>query len=194
MRLNTHANAIVSKTQYFTKTHIKFLEWYCYEQSRKVGRYKLENTNIPTKSFTSESMEADLLDNFDTLKVLVGTLGYPIFDDIAKPERKNILICKGKDALAEGEYTEEGLVVFANSTCNLIESKTSGNWVKGMRQKLLESGILVKKDTIYVFTSNYIFSSPSTAAATVLARRANGWIEWKYKDGKTLDVVVRQKR
>jgi hypothetical protein len=26
----------------------------------------------------------------------------------------------------------------------------------------------------------------------VLARRANGWIEWKYKDGKTLDEVKRK--
>lgn len=190
----THAIAIISKTQYFTKTHIKYLEWYCYDQAKKVGRYKLENTNIPTKPFTSESMEADLYDNFDTLRVLVATLGYPMFDEMVKPERKQVLFCKGKDALAEGEYTEDGLVVFAKSTCNLVESKASGSWVSGMRTKLIESGVLVKNDNGYVFTANHIFSSPSAAAATVLARRANGWIEWKYKDGKTLDEVIRQKK
>ena len=38
----------------------------------------------------------------------------------------------------------------------------------------------------------FFFSSPSAAAAVVLARRANGWIEWKYKDGRTLDEVKRQ--
>ena len=30
------------------------------------------------------------------------------------------------------------------------------------------------------------------AAATVLARMANGWKEWKYKSGLTLDEVKRQ--
>ncbi|HBS27340.1 MAG TPA: hypothetical protein DD827_09500 [Gammaproteobacteria bacterium] len=34
--------------------------------------------------------------------------------------------------------------------------------------------------------------SPSGSAVVVLARRANGWLEWKYKDGKTLDEVKRQ--
>jgi len=39
---------------------------------------------------------------------------------------------------------------------------------------------------------NSIFTSPSAAAATVLARNANGWREWKYKNGKTLDEVKRK--
>lgn len=186
------AIAIVSKTHYFTKTHVKYLEWYCYDTALKVGRYQVENPTIPTRPFISESMEADLEDNFDTLKILISTLGYPIFDQIKLPEKKDILICRGKDALAKGEYTEDGLVVFADSTCNLKETPTAGTWVVGMRNRLIESGILIAQDNIYKFTSDYIFSSPSAAAAVVLARRANGWMEWKYKDGRTLDEVKRQ--
>lgn len=188
------ALVIISKTQYFTKTHIKFLEWYCYKEAEKVGRYSLENPTIPTKPFVHESMEADLLDNFETIKILVSTLGYPIFDQIKKPEKKDILVCKGKEASAEGEYTEDGLIVFAGSKCNLKESKTAGPWVTGMRKKLIESGILVQDANVYKFTLDHIFSSPSAAAATILARRANGWTEWKYKNGKTLDEVKRQEQ
>lgn len=188
------ALVIISKTQYFTKTHIKFLEWYCYKETEKVGRYSLENPTIPTKPFVHESMEADLLDNFETIKILVSTLGYPIFDQIKKPEKKDILVCKGKEASAEGEYTEDGLIVFAGSKCNLKESKTAGPWVTGMRKKLIESGILVQDANVYKFTLDHIFSSPSAAAATILARRANGWTEWKYKNGKTLDEVKRQEQ
>ena len=186
------ALVVVSKTKHFTKTHIKFLEWYCYSKADETGRYRLENSTVPTKPFISEPMEADLLDNFDAIKILVSTLGYPIFDQIKKPEKKDILICKGKDAYAEGEYTEEGLIVFAESTCNLKESRTAGSWVINMRQKLLQAKILVQDGDVYKFTTNHIFSSPSAAAATVLARRANGWIEWKYKDGKTLDEAKRR--
>ncbi|MBC8402924.1 MAG: GIY-YIG nuclease family protein [Candidatus Marinimicrobia bacterium] len=186
------AIAIVSKTQFFTKTHIKFLESYCYAEAEKAGRYKLENSTTPTLPFVSEPMEADLIDNFDTIKILVATLGYPIFDQIKKPKRQNILICKGKDAFAEGEYTEDGLIVFSGSKCNLKETQSAGPYVKNWRQKLIDDNILVLDGKLYRFQVDHIFSSPSTAAAVVLARRANGWIEWKFKDGKTLDEVKRK--
>lgn len=186
------AIAVISKTQYFTKTHIKFLESHCYAEAQKIGRYKLENPNAPTMPFVSESMEADLLDNYDTIKILVATLGYPIFDQIKKPQKKDILYCKGKAAKAEGEYTEDGLIVFAGSVCNLKETQSAGPYVKNWRDQLIRDGILKQEGDVYKFTHDHIFSSPSTAAAVVLARRANSWTEWKYKDGKTLDEVKRQ--
>jgi len=186
------AIVVISKTQYFTKTHIKFLESHCYAEAQKIGRYKLENPNAPTMPFVPESMEADLLDNYDTIKILVATLGYPIFDQIKKPQKRDILYCKGKAAKAEGEYTEDGLIVFAGSVCNLKETESAGPYVKNWRDQLIRDGILKQEGDVYKFTHDHIFSSPSTAAAVVLARRANGWTEWKYKDGKTLDEVKRQ--
>jgi len=188
----THALVIVSRTQYFTKTHVKYLESYSYQEVQRVGRFRLDNASNPTTPYISEPMEADLMDNFDTIKVLASTLGYPLFDQIKKPVRKEVLTCKGKDACAEGEYTEDGLVVFAGSTCNLKETKTAGSWIINMRKGLVESGTLIEDAGVYKFTSDHIFSSPSAAAATVLARRANGWIEWKYIDGRTLDEVKRK--
>jgi len=41
-------------------------------------------------------------------------------------------------------------------------------------------------DGVYRFTQDYVFSSPSNAAATVLGRGANGRVEWKGADGRTL--------
>jgi len=187
----THAVVYISKTQFFTKTHIKFLEWLSYEHAIKANRYILENGNIPTKPHLSESVEADLYDNFETIQILSSTLSYPIFDIIKKPTIKEIIECKGKQAYAEGEYSEDGLVVFSGSTCNLEETKTAGSWVINMRAKLLIKGILVEDNNLYKFTSDYIFSSPSAAAAVVLGRSANGWLEWKFKNGKTLDEVKR---
>lgn len=188
----THAVVFISRTYYFTKTHIKFLEWLCCETATKANRYTLENGNSPSKPHISESVEADLYDNFETIQILASTLGYPVFDEIKKPSTKEVICCKGKDAYAEGEYTEDGLIVFSGGKCNLVESKTAGNWVIGMRNDLKESGILIEEDGVLVFTKDHVFSSPSASAAVVLARRANGWIEWKYKDGKTLDEVKRQ--
>lgn len=188
----TIALVAISKTQYFTKSHVKWLEWHSYEAIGKSGRYALENSSAPARPYVSESMEADLLDNFETLKTLVATLGYPLFDEIKKPTAKTTLYCRGKDAEARGEYTEDGLIVFSGSTANLKEVPSAGSRVIGLRASLIEAGILVPEPKVYRFAKDHVFASPSAAAFTVLARRANGWIEWKYADGKTLDEVVRQ--
>ncbi|MDC1037585.1 DUF4357 domain-containing protein [Candidatus Marinimicrobia bacterium] len=57
----------------------------------------------------------------------------------------------------------------------------------------MKSGTIKLENNIYKFTSDHIFSSPSAAAATILARSANGWNEWKSKDGKTLNELYREK-
>ena len=185
------AIVVVSKTKYFTKTHIKFLEWYCYEQARVAGRFRLENSTVPTKPYTPEPIQADLLDNFETIRILTSTLGYPIFEPIVKPQEKDVLVCKGREVYAEGELTEEGFVVFKGSTARIRETRTIGAWASNLRAKLVEEGILVEENGKYRFTQDHIFSSPSAAAATVLGRAANGWRLWKYKDGKTLHEVKR---
>ncbi len=181
-----------SEKDNLNKAHIKFLENYCYNKAKEINRCELENSVIPTRSTITESEEDFVLSFFDDLKMLLTTLGFPIFEELKSHKKSNSYFCKGKDALAEGEHTEEGLVVFKGSKANLIESKTAGTWVIGMRTKLKEKGILIQKDKVLEFTSDHIFNSPSAAAAVVLARRANGWIEWKNKDGKTLDGVERK--
>lgn len=43
-----------------------------------------------------------------------------------------------------------------------------------------------------IMASDKTFSSASTAASFCLGRSANGWTEWKDKDGNTLDSVYRK--
>lgn len=137
-------------------------------------------------------MEADLFDNFETIKILLSTLGFPIFEQIInKASDREILYCKGKDAIAMGELTDDGFVVLQHSKANLSETKTAGNWVIGIRKKLIDDKIIIRENEVYVFQEDFIFGSPSSAAAAVLGRRANGWTEWKNKDGKTIDEIYR---
>lgn len=187
----TTAIVCTSKTADFTKAHVKYLEWFCYEEAKDAGRYKLSQS-LPTKSHLSEPVIADMMDHFDTIKTLVSTLGFPIFDKIQKPKIKDVLCCKGKKAKASGEYTEDGLVVFAGSLSNRVDAKASHGYLLVKRQQLLKDGVLeiVDEETLR-FTKDFIFPSPSQAAAIVLARNANGWTEWKYADGRTLDQVKR---
>jgi len=180
-----------SEKKNLNKAHIKYLENYCCEKAKEINKCVLLNGNTPTRSSLTESDEDFVLGFYEDLKILISTLGYPIFEQ-TKKEQKNIVICKGKDAYAKGEFTEDGLTIFKGSKANLIESKTAGKWVEGMREKLKDKGILKQEGSVLVFNEDYQFNSPSAAAAVVLARRANGWIEWKDKSKKTLDEKYRK--
>lgn len=189
----SYAVVISSRTNAFTKSHVKFLEYLCIKNANEIGRYDTDNQTAPAKPFVTESMEADLLDNYETIKVLVGTLGFPLFEEKRKNDstKKKILYCKGRDAAAEGDIIDDGFLVYKNSKVNKEESKTIATWVSGIRKKLIESKILVLENNIYIFSEDYIFKSPSAAVATVLGRTANGWTEWKTMEGKTIDEIYR---
>ena len=189
----TVAIGCVSKTDELTKSDVKFLESHCHQEATAAGRFAIDNSVVPTKSHVLESIEADLLAHFETIRILLGTLGYPIFDRIKKSGDKNLLTCKGKKAMATGEYTEDGLVVFAKSIANRAATKSSSESSRVTRERLIEQGVLAPADDdTYVFTKDHVFRSPSQAADVVLGRSANGWIDWKYSDGRTLDEVKRK--
>ncbi len=188
----THAVVAVSQNGLLTKTHVKFLESISIAAAKKANRYLLENAQSSTKPHVRETDEADILDFFETMQLLVSTLGYPIFDAIKKSESKDLLYCKGKKASATGEYSEDGLVVLKGSTCNRELVKSARGWVVSNRNTLLEQGVLVEEGDVLRFTEDFAFSSPSSAAIMVLGRPANGWIDWKYENGRTLDKVQRQ--
>lgn len=161
----------VSRTPY-TKTHAKFLEWLCLNSAQTADRYHLENNNNPNRPYVPESVESDISDNFETIKILVSTLGFPVFDEIKKPTSKETLLCKGKSASAKGAYTEEGMVVFKGSTANMDVMAGESDSTKKLRQKLRNEGILIQGGKVYKFAEDFIFSSPSAAALNGNTRTA----------------------
>ena len=57
------------------------------------------------------------------------------------------------------------------------------------RQELIDLGVLAQQANDFVFTKDYAFSSPSTAACVVLGLSANGRLEWKEEKGRALKVL-----
>ena len=189
----THCVIISTKTDEYTKTDGKYLEHYCLEKAIEIGRYVIDNDTGSKKPSISESREYDLLDNFDTAKILLATLGYPIFEEKRKAKStKELFYCQGKNAAAVGELTDDGFLVYKEGTSNIEETKGMNKWIGILRKRLLEEGILKKEKDVYVFQQDYIFNSPSAAAAAILGRSANGWTSWKDKHGITLDALKRK--
>ena len=184
------AIVFISKDENLNKAHIKYLENRLHDIAKLANRYKIDNSVVPTQSSISESDRAEMEEFIEYIKMLVNTLGHKVFDEKRefKPKQKQEIfyIKAARGAEAHGEPTSEGFVVFKGSKAagSTVPSMTSN--FMSLRQKLIDQNVIVQKGESFEFPDDYIFSSPSTAAAMVLGRNANGLTEWKLKNGKTL--------
>jgi len=198
-RLNQHLTqkdfwhetiVFVSKDENLNKAHIKYLENRLHEIAKSANRYKIENAITPTQSSISESDRAEMEGFIENIKMLVNTLGHKVFDEKRefKPKQRAdaFYIKAARGADAQGEPTSDGFLVLKGSkaTATTVASMTQ-NFLT-LRNRLIEEKVIVLKEDFYEFPDDYIFSSPSTAAAMVLGRNANGLTEWRLKDGRTL--------
>jgi len=84
----THCVIVTTKTNEYTKTEAKFLEHYCLKIANEIGRYKTDNSTGSREPSLPESRKFDLLDNFETLTILIATLGFPLFEFGKKTSKK----------------------------------------------------------------------------------------------------------
>ena len=189
----THAVVMVSKTSALTKTHVKYLEHIAIKRAQESSRFYTENDKIPAAPFVTESMEADLLDSFETIQVLLETLGYPLFDTVEEEPttQKESFKLEGRGIKANGDLVDDGFIVYKGSEAKLDTVPSCHDYLINLRNQLIKDDILINNGKHLYFNKNYVFSSPSTAGGVVLGRSTNGWTKWKSKDGKTLDEVKR---
>ncbi len=203
-RLNQHLSSkdfwnealvFVSKDENLNKAHIKYLESRLHEIALKVNRYDLENGNIPPRSTISESDQAEMEEYLENIKLLVNALGYKIFEELRKAQtyeeevRNTFYINSARGANSKGQMTNEGFVVLKDSEiANSLTNSFPQNWIK-VRQSLIDDRIIVEVNGKLIFREDYLFSSPSAAAAIVMGRSANGLTEWKLNDGRILKTV-----
>lgn len=192
----TEALVFVSKDENLNKAHIKYLESRLYEIAIKVNRYSLNNGNIPPRPSIAESDQAEMEEFIENIKLLVNTLGFKIFEELRQSNQSveeqinnTFFIEAARGANARGQSTTEGFVVLKDS--EIAKSVTKSfpkNWLR-LRDRLLEEGIVTSNNGKYVFKEDYLFTSPSAAAAIVMGRSANGLTEWKLSDGRILKAM-----
>lgn len=129
---------------------------------------------------------------YETISLLLSMLDYPLFDEFKK-EESTFLECKRRGAKAFGKLIDEGFLVLAGSQAPCSTTPSIGSKLLDLRNQLLKDKILNTKGDNLIFESDYLFTSPSQAAAIVIGGSANGWIEWKDENGKTLDEILRKK-
>ena len=181
----TEVLVFISKDENLNKAHIKYLEFSLYNEAFEANRYEFFNSNVPTEPTISEAVIAEMSEFSTNLKLLVGALGFRIFEKLTKSsisKQDKYLIDAARGAVATGIMTTEGFVVFKGSKIASTEVPSMPESFKKKRAQIISEKIVID----FEFTQDYLFSSPSTAAAVVMGRSANGLKEWKLKDGSNL--------
>jgi len=192
------AVVFTSKDENLNKAHIKYLESRLHEIATDANRYQIENNNTPTQSAISEADQAEMEEFTEYIQILINTLGFKVFEPLIKPQSQNgkddyLRINAARGAGACGKRSNDGFIVVKGS---VIAKEPVVSFTKGfntLREELISSGIIAVGEVGLTFTTDYLFSSPSTAAAIVMGRNANGLVEWKDAQKQTLkDIEARE--
>lgn len=187
-----------SKDDNLTKAHVRYLESICMASAKKSNRCKLMNGTDSSQPNLPESDLADLVEFLTNLRVLFSTLGYPFLEPLISKESVDpenpIFYCKGKGAEATGRMTNDGFIVYKDSTATTHHSLAGTKQLPGLIQKLLDNQYIKKQnEDNYLFLKDYVFNSPSAASDLILGNSSNGWEKWKATNGETLSKIYRNK-
>lgn len=196
-----------SKDENLTKSHVKFLEAELVISAKRAERQVLLNGNMPNVPSLPRSEQASMEEYFLNLKTLLGALGHrtlePLVNIAAKqsitekeinssPMDEVALFLKIKGLKAQAVLKDEGLVVLKGSCATKLFKESLSNGYKKLREKLIESNVMIDNGTNYIFTKEYLFTSPSQAAAVLVGYAINGRNHWLNNDGVTLKQLELQ--
>lgn len=190
------AIVFTSKDDYITKTQIQYLESEIYRLASEAHKVKLDNAQIPTKPNLSEVDNSEMKQFLDGVKLILSSVGIDILvsqkivqDEMQKVQER-IFQFKVKNVMANMKIEDEKFIVLKGSTAVIEPRNSAGEPIIRMRHNLEKDGVIKKnaKGTLYIFEKDYIFNSPSYAAAVIAGGEENGRTQWKY-NGKSLNQI-----
>lgn len=181
----------LAESKTFTLDMISGLEKFAIQKAQESKRYTVENTVVPKYEIDEYDM-ASVEEIYDEIQFIMGTQGYKMDDAKASLNEADILHTTRNGIEAFGVYDGEKFEVLEGSIVSPEIKNSAPDRVKILRQTAANNGDIQQEGEIYRLKKSMSFSSPSYAASFVLGSSANGWIEWKNKDGKTLDELFRK--
>ncbi|WP_028303196.1 GIY-YIG nuclease family protein [Oceanospirillum maris] len=184
------ALVLVSLTNNLTQTHVLYLESLSIETAKNCQRYSLQNGNGGQKPHTPIPLKADCDQIHDIARLLLATLGYPIFEPLtesASDTATRVFKCRRTGVDAHGIYTNEGMVVLKGSSAPMTTKRKTEQRFYDKRDSLLAKGVIAVEGGRFVFQRDYLFQTPSAATMLLLLATSNGWVDWKTEQGVTLN-------
>ncbi len=163
-------------------TQISYLENQFRNLAIKAKRFVVQNSIEPFSGNISEEDESNMKSYIKDVCMIVGILGYKVFEPLVDREEikinKNEFIYQGKFK-AKALITNEGFVLLKDSEINPTINPSAGYATANAREK---NKNIINNNKL---TEDILFSSPSAAAMFVSGSSANGNLYWKNKDGKS---------
>ncbi|MGB3633162.1 MAG: GIY-YIG nuclease family protein [Rubrobacteraceae bacterium] len=185
--------AFTSTDQNLNKAHVRYLESRLVALAKSANQWEIENRNIPAEPSLSEADRADADWFLDEMLVIYPILGIDAFESAAAEnppaEGEQELTLSQRGAEGKGRETKDGFVVLSGSRARATETKSIHNYMRELRQQLLDREVLALDGKHLVFLQDFRFASPSTAAGVLVGGAANGRMAWKATDGRTLKSI-----
>lgn len=185
---------VTGKDQNITKTHIKYLESRLIDIAKNNGQCQLLNGTAHQYSRLPESDMADMEYFLEQIQVVLPVLGYDFLKDLQRPQhfQQKILDIKNKDIIdktdfylfiqdksinAHAQVIDGEFFVLQGSQVRDYVTQPDHNYMKNLRPRLFENGVIDSNK--FIFTQDYLFNSPSAAAAVIMGRPSNGRTRWR---------------
>ena len=175
----------------FSLDMISGLEEYAIVKAHEAKRYKVENTVKPKYEIDEYDLPS-IEEVYDEIQFIMATLGYKMSNAKKNEENREVFHTTRNGITAYGVYYGEKFDVLEDSEVDMKTKCLEWQKIQLQRQNALQNGEIVEENGKFVLKVSLSFSSPSAAAAFILGHNANGWIEWKNKNGKTLDEIYRK--
>jgi hypothetical protein len=183
----TTAIAFTGKDDNLNKAHVQHLESRLIRLAQDAKRCVLDNGNLPTLPSLSEADAADAEGFLAEMLLCFPVLGLGVFHVSTTPSAGGpLLFINSKGIQASGVEAVDGFLVKRGSEAVKEEVESIHRYMSDLRKALVGNGVLVAADGRYVFSQDYLFASPSTAAGVIQGSAANGRLVWKTADGKSL--------
>lgn len=180
----------LAESKTFTLDMISGLEKFAIMKAQESKRYKVENTVVPKYEIDEYDL-ASVEEIYDEIQFIMGTQGYKMDDSKTSLDEAAVLHTTRNGIEAFGVYDGEKFEILEGSQVN-IDKKVNLERYNKQRDELLENGSITQIDGKHILNVILTFNTPSGASDFILGGSTNGWIEWKNKEGKTLDELYRK--
>ena len=173
----------------FSLDMISGLEAYAIVKAHQSNRYKVENTVNPKYEIDEYDLPS-IEEIYEEIQFIMATQGYKMDNAKNSVNQSEVFHTTRNGITACGVYDGDKFQVLEQSEININKKANQGKYNR-QREELLARGDIVQQGDKYILLVTLEFNTPSGASDFVLGGSTNGWIEWKNKDGKTLDQVYR---
>ena len=192
--------AFTSTNEGLNKAHVRYLESRLVELAKTANQWSLDNSTAPSPPPLSEPDRADAEWFLQEMLVIFPLLGVDAFETAAGQAREpetaeceQVLVLNERGAKARGREVGDGFVVFEGSQARATEVASIHEYMRDFRQQLRERDVLRVEGDSLIFTQDFRFNSPSTAAGVLVGGSANGRITWKDEQGRTLKALQEER-